>query len=112
MVLRSLDLNDSYTTARDADTGRNSPLLAITINRPIPVQSAVPSAATTPVPALALSLTGPAEGTVSTDGNVIVSGTTSGSRVTIESEYLGQPGMASLLPVVTTVTDGSTLTSG
>jgi hypothetical protein len=85
--------NDFTIMARDPVTGRDSPRLAITINRPLPVQSAVPSAAVaTPPPALTLSLTAPAEGSVSTDGNVVVSGTTSGSRVTIGSEYVGQPG--------------------
>lgn len=91
--------NDFTITARDPVTGRDSPRLAITINRPLPIQSAAPSAAATQAPALTLSLTAPAEGSVSTDGNVVVSGTTSGSRITIESDYLGQPGSASPPPL-------------
>jgi hypothetical protein len=90
--------NDFTISARDPVTGRDSPRLAITINRPLPVASPIPSAAATPVPALTLSLTSPTDGSVSTDGNVVVSGTTSGTRITIESDYLGQPGSASPAP--------------
>jgi cytoskeletal protein RodZ len=85
--------NDFAITATDPVTQRESARLLITINRPLPEQSAVPSAATAPPAAvLTMSLTSPADGTISTDGNIIVSGTTTGSRVTVESVYLGGPG--------------------
>jgi cytoskeletal protein RodZ len=106
--------NDFTIIARDPVTGRDSPRLVITIIRPLPVASAIPSAAasTPPPAALTLSLTTPAEGSVSTDGNVIVSGTTSGSRITIESDYLGQPGTASPLPVSSPAPDISPTPGG
>lgn len=104
--------NDFTITARDPVTGRDSPRLAVTVNRPLPFQSAIPSKAATPVPALTLSLTGPAEGSVTTDGNVIVSGTTSGSRITIESDYLGQPGTASPSPGASPAPDATPSPSG
>ena len=90
--------NDFAITATDPVTKRDSPRLVITITRPIPSQSAIPSASAVPIPALTLSWTAPADGAVSTDGNVVVSGTTSGSRITIESRYLGQPGTVSPQP--------------
>jgi cytoskeleton protein RodZ len=88
--------NDFTITALDPVTQRQSPVLVVTINRPLPVQSALPSTSAPPIAALTLSVTAPAEGTVSTDGVVIVSGTTSGTRITIESDYLGQPGATPL----------------
>jgi cytoskeletal protein RodZ len=85
--------NDFTITANDAVTDRPSTPLALTINVPLPSQapgaSPVPSAA--PPAALVLTLFGPTEGQVSTDGNLLVRGTTSGSRVTIDSTYLGAP---------------------
>lgn len=83
--------NDFSITATDPVTQRESTRLLFTINRPLPEQSASPSQTAPPPAALTLSLIGPLEGSVSTDGNVIVRGTTSGSRITVESHYLGQP---------------------
>ena len=85
--------NDFSITATDAVTQRVSdPPLPLTINRPLPEQSPGPSQTAAPPVALVLSLLGPAEGSVSTDGNVIVRGVTSASRITINSEYQSQPG--------------------
>jgi cytoskeletal protein RodZ len=88
--------NDFAITATDRVTQRDSSPLLVTIVRPLPDQTAAPSAApgatSTPVPALTMTLVGPTEGAISTDGNVLVLGTTTGSRITVESRYLGAPG--------------------
>jgi cytoskeletal protein RodZ len=86
--------NDFAITALDRVTGRESPSLLITIVRPLPEQTPAPSSGATPVPvpALTLNLVGPTDGAVSTDGNVLVLGTTTGSRITVESDYVGAPG--------------------
>jgi cytoskeletal protein RodZ len=84
--------NDFMITATDPVTQRESTQLVITITRPLPEHSPAPSASVLPVPALSLSIAEPVEGAVSLDGNVTVRGTTSGSRITIESQYVGQPG--------------------
>ena len=39
-----------------------------------------------------MTLVGPTDGAISTDGNVLVLGSTTGSRITVESDYLGPPG--------------------
>ena len=86
--------NTFSITATDAVTNRESATLQVTINRPLPAQTAAPTNATAsqaPVE-LTLTLSGPSDGSISTDGNVIVRGATTGSRITVESEYLGQPG--------------------
>jgi cytoskeletal protein RodZ len=85
--------NDFTVTATDAVTGRASAPLALTINVPLPSQApGVTAAPTAPPPvALTLSLFSPIEGQVSSDGNVLVRGTTSGTRITIDSTYLGTP---------------------
>ena len=84
--------NDFTIVATDPVTQRQSSPLALTISVPLPAEpspGASPSAA--PVVALELTLSGPADGTLSQDGRIVVSGSTNGSRVTIASEYLGQP---------------------
>jgi hypothetical protein len=73
--------------------GTPSDPVTITINVPLPSQSpgssATPSAG--PPITLELSLTSPSDGFVSTDGVVIVSGTTTGSRINVTTSYLGTP---------------------
>lgn len=83
--------NDFSITATDAATRRDSVPVAFTINRPLPMVSPGASPSVTPPITLTLSLSSPLEGAISTDGNVVVSGITSGSRVTISSQYVGVP---------------------
>lgn len=84
--------NDFTIVATDPVTQRDSATLGLTIAVPLP--SAVPGSSPSAAPpaALALTLLGPPEGFVTTDSQVLVRGTTTGSRITIESEYLGTPG--------------------
>lgn len=78
-------------TATDPVTQRESTALVFTINRPLPEASPGVSPSVAPPITLTMSLSSPLEAAVSTDGNVVVSGITSGSRVTIGSEYVGAP---------------------
>jgi cytoskeletal protein RodZ len=95
-------------TATDAVTDRPSDPFTLTINRPLPEQSAAPSASAPPPVALTMSLEGPANNLITTDGNVIVRGATTGSRVTVESTYIGVPGASpSPSPVPTPVPGGT-----
>ena len=88
-------------TATDAVTQRRSDVLNITINRPLPLQTASPTHTVAPPVSLTLDLQGPADGAITTDGNIVVSGTTSASRITVDSTYLGVPGASpSPSPVV------------
>ncbi len=67
--------NDFSISALDRVTGRESPVLLVTIVRPLPDQTAAPSLgahAPAPVPALTMTLVGPTDGAISTDGNVLV----------------------------------------
>jgi hypothetical protein len=85
--------NNFTIIATDRDTGRESKVVTVTINVPLPSPSpgasATPSAG--PPVILALSLTSPADGSVSTNGTVVVAGTTTGNRVNVTSTYLGTP---------------------
>ncbi len=90
--------NKFTITATDPVTQRKSTELEITITRPLPVASPGASPSVAPPITLTMSLSSPLDGAVSTDGNVVVSGITSGSRVTIESHYI---------PVVTPAPSGS-----
>jgi len=104
--------NDFSITALDRVTGRESTPFLVTIIRPLPEQTAAPSTGATepPVASLTMNLVGPIDGAVSTDGNVLVLGTTTGSRVTVQSDYVGPPGAsASPAPVASpTATPGPT----
>jgi cytoskeletal protein RodZ len=84
--------NDFSIVATDPVTQRESRPIALTINVPLP-EAPSPGASPTSAPAvvLALNLNSPADGVVSQDGIVTVSGTTNGSRVTITSTFLGPP---------------------
>ncbi|MEO6349423.1 MAG: RodZ domain-containing protein [Candidatus Limnocylindrales bacterium] len=91
-VLLSPGRNEFTVTARDPVTQRESTPVPLALVVAFPSQAPNASSATPPPPvALTLSLAGPADGFVSSDGNVVVSGSTSGTRVTISSEYLGTP---------------------
>lgn len=85
---------NSFTIiAIDVDTQRESKPLTVTINVPLPLPSPGASASPSSGPPilLTLTLTSPVEGQVITDGQVNVSGTTTGDRVRITSTYLGTP---------------------
>ncbi|MGI8928823.1 MAG: RodZ domain-containing protein [Candidatus Limnocylindrales bacterium] len=75
-------------TATDPVTQRESTELVVTINRPLPSISPGVSPSAAPPITLTMSVSSPLDGAVSTDGNVVVSGITTGSRVTIESLYI------------------------
>jgi cytoskeletal protein RodZ len=92
-VLLSPGRNEFTVTATDPVTNRPSTEKTIALVVALPSQAPNASGSPTPPPpvALTLSLAGPADGFVSSDGNVVVSGTTTGSRVVIGSKYLGTP---------------------
>ena len=100
--------NDFTIIATDRDTQRASKPLSLTINVPLPSPSPGTSEAPSAPPpiALNLSLTSPADGLVSNDGVVLVAGTTSGTRITITSTYLGEPG-STPAPLITPSLSGS-----
>lgn len=84
--------NDFTVVAKDPATGRDSSPLALTINVPLPDASPGASPSTAPPAPITISLNEPLTGFVSTDGNVTVSGSTTGTGITIASTYLGAPG--------------------
>ena len=93
----ALGRNDFRIVATDPVTQRESKPLLLTVNVPLPSPSPTVSGAPSPSPsapvvALELNLISPAEGLVSNDGAVIVQGTTNGTRLTINSAYVGPPG--------------------
>lgn len=85
--------NDFTIVATDPATGRESKAITVTINVPLPSPSPGVSATPTAAPpiTLTLSLSSPSDGLVSSDGIVVVAGSTSGSRINITSTYLGTP---------------------
>jgi cytoskeletal protein RodZ len=95
--------NDFSIIARDAVTERDSDSLPVIISVPLPVASASPSVAPT-TSTISLGLTSPLSGASSADGQVTVSGTTSGTRITIDAEYLGPLSGASPAPTAAAVT--------
>ncbi len=89
--------NRFNVVATDPVTQHESKLV-LTINVPLPSPS--PGSTATPLAPLplTLSLTSPPDGAVIDVGSVTFSGTTSGTRITIASTYLGAPGEASPTP--------------
>jgi cytoskeletal protein RodZ len=83
--------NNFTVVATDTVTNRDTPPLQLTIAVPLP--SVSPGASSTVVPPAPITMTlfGPASGFVTTDPNVTVSGTTTGTRITIGSTYVGAP---------------------
>jgi cytoskeletal protein RodZ len=92
--------NDFTIVARDPVTERDSTPLNLIITVPLPSASATPSAAPT-VSTISLGLTSPLNNASSGDGQITVSGTTSGTRITIAADYLGPVSGASPQPTVT-----------
>ncbi len=84
--------NDFTVVAKDPATGRDSTELGLTINVPLPDASPSLSPSSAPPAPITISLDEPLSGLVSADGNVVVRGSTTGTRVTIASTYLGAPG--------------------
>lgn len=84
--------NDFRIIATDPVTQRESAPLSLTINVPLPVASPGASPSNAPPAALNLAVNSPLDGFVSSDGNVVVSGTTTGTRINILSTFLGAPG--------------------
>jgi cytoskeletal protein RodZ len=89
---REVDLskgqNNFTIIASDAVTHRPSAALNVIINVPLPGASPGATVAPTPAP-IRLTLGAPAEGLVVADGNVTVAGNTTGTRLIIETTYLG-----------------------
>jgi cytoskeletal protein RodZ len=78
--------------ATDPVTNRPSDPYGFTIIRPLPTASPTATGTFTPPPPITLSIAAPATGFVTTEPSVTFSGTTTGTRITITSVYLGEPG--------------------
>ena len=96
--------NNFTIVATDPVTQRESdPLqLAITVPLPTPSPGATATSAA-PIP-LTVQLSAPSNGLVTSNGSITFSGYTSGTRITIDSTYLGAPGTTpapSLPPLAT-----------
>jgi cytoskeletal protein RodZ len=89
----ALGRNDFRITATDPVTQRTADFTLV-INVPLPSPSpTIPGTSPSAAPvALALTLTSPADGFQTSDGTVLVQGTTTGTRVTMSSTWLGEPG--------------------
>jgi cytoskeletal protein RodZ len=86
--------NTFSVIATDPVTQRDSAPLQLTITVPLPTASPGVSGApatAAPPPPITMSLFGPANGFSTTDPNVVVSGTTTGTRVTIGTTYISAP---------------------
>lgn len=97
--------NNFTIVATDPVTQRESKSLQLTIT--VPLASASPGATATvaPPPPITMTLFGPPDGYTATDRNVIVSGTTTGTRITVTSTYVGAP-PATAPPPPTAVASG------
>ncbi len=84
--------NRFTVVATDPVTNRPSDPLPVTIVRPLPSASPTATGTVTPPPPITLGLVAPTDGFVTTDPSVQISGNTTGTRITIASEYLGEPG--------------------
>ena len=90
--------NNFTITARDPVTGRDSDPLAITVNVPLPDGPSPGAAPTpgTPVVPLTMTLDEPVAGAVISGYDITFRGTTTGSRITIASVYVGAAGVSPL----------------
>lgn len=84
----SLGQNDFTVTANDPVTRRDSPPLNVIVTVPLPADSPVASASPLVPGDIRLSLVSPAEGSTSNRSAVTVSGSTTGTRITIGGEFL------------------------
>jgi cytoskeletal protein RodZ len=92
--------NDFTIIARDPITERESDPLNVIITVPLPDVTSPPSAAPSPT-AITVGLSSPSEGATSTTGQFLVTGTTTGTRITIETQPLGPAGGPSPSPAPT-----------
>jgi cytoskeletal protein RodZ len=83
--------NNFTIVATDTVTQRDSTPLQLTILVPLPSASPGAAATSAPPPPITMTLFGPVNGYATTDPNVTVSGTTTGTRITIASTYVGAP---------------------
>ena len=81
--------NDFTLIARDPITERDSDPVNVIITVPLPDVTSPPSPIPSPSP-ITIGLLSPVEGATSSDGVVNVRGTTTGTRITITTELLGQ----------------------
>ncbi len=91
--------NDFTVTAAAADQLRSSPPLTVIITVPVPPTAAPASGPASPSSApVQLVLTGPAEAANSTDGRIVVAGTSDGSSVTVVARPASGEPVASAEP--------------
>ncbi len=83
--------NNFTVVATDTVTQRDSTPLQLTITVPLPSVSPGASQSVAPPAPISMSLFGPANGFATTSPDVTVSGTTTGTRITIASTYIGAP---------------------
>ena len=83
--------NNFTIIATDPVTQRDSTPLQLTITVPLPSASPGATSTTAPPPPITMTLFGPATGSTTTDPNVTISGTTTGTRITIGSTFIGAP---------------------
>lgn len=101
VVPLSIGQNSFTVVAQDSITETESDPVRVIITVPLPGATSAPSPVATAAP-LDLTVTSPASGATSNTGIFTVSGTTTGTRVTIESEFLGSlPGAPSPDPAAT-----------
>jgi cytoskeletal protein RodZ len=114
-VALSRGQNNFTIVATDPVTQRSSTPLPIVITVPLPSNSPGATSSAAPPPPIAMTLFGPTAGFTTSDANVTVSGTTTGTRITIVSTYLGGPAgtpVPSAAPLATAPPSESPLPSG
>ena len=84
--------NDFRIIAQDRVTDRQSAPMSLQITVPLPIAPASGAPSPSAPANIRLTLHGPLDGFTSIDGQVTVSGTTTGTRVVIAAELLGAPG--------------------
>ena len=84
--------NRFSVVATDPVTNRPSDPLAFTIVRPLPTASPTATGTVTPPPPITLGLVAPTDGLVTTNPSVTISGNTTGTRITITSTFVAEPG--------------------
>jgi cytoskeletal protein RodZ len=102
--------NNFTIVATDPVTQRESKTVELAITVPLPSSSPGATATVVPPPPITMTLFGPTDGYTTTDPNVIVSGTTTGTRITVASTYVGAP-PATAPPLPTPVPSGLALPS-
>ncbi len=83
--------NNFTVVATDTVTQRDSTPLQLTIVVPLPSASPGASSTVAPPPPITMTLNSPSNGFATTNPNVTVSGTTTGTRITIGTTYVSAP---------------------